>query len=103
MFKICVYNAQDDVFISRSIIESGSFEPDISVLLREFFTIWPNDGTKKTILLDIGANLGIYGLYIAKLGFRVWAIEPQATNLIKVYILQSILDFICFLPYKIIF
>jgi len=37
-----------------------------------------------TLVLDIGANLGIHGLYAAKLGHRVWAVEPQERNLIKV-------------------
>ena len=37
------------------------------------------------LFLDIGANLGIHGLYMARLGYRVWAIEPQEKNLIKVY------------------
>ena len=36
------------------------------------------------LFLDIGANLGIHGLYMARLGYRVWAIEPQENNLIKV-------------------
>ena len=39
-----------------------------------------------TLVLDIGANLGIHGLYAAKLGHRVWAVEPQERNLIKVSI-----------------
>ena len=36
------------------------------------------------LVLDVGANKGIHGLYAAKLGYRVWAIEPQERNLIKV-------------------
>ena len=39
-----------------------------------------------TLVLDIGANLGIHGLYAAKLGHRVWAVEPQERNLIRVSI-----------------
>ena len=54
-------------------------------MLRELFSMWPNNEEKKTILLDVGANLGIYGLYVAKLGFRVWAVEPQFQNLMKVF------------------
>ena len=38
----------------------------------------------KAIFLDIGANLGIHALYAAKLGFEVWAIEPQLENIKKV-------------------
>ena len=86
VFKICVYNAKEDVFVSRSIINTGSFEPKVSMMLRELFSIWPNNGEEKTILLDVGANLGIYGLYVAKLGFRVWAVEPQIQNLMKVFV-----------------
>ena len=87
IFKICVYNAKEDVFVSRSIINTGSFEPKVSMMLRELFSIWPNSEKEKTILLDVGANLGIYGLYVAKLGFRVWAVEPQVPNLMKVFLL----------------
>ena len=39
---------------------------------------------KSTVFLDIGANLGIHSLYAAKLGFKVWAVEPQQSNLLKV-------------------
>ena len=43
-------------------------------------------GDRKTVFLDIGANLGIHGLYAAKMGYRVWAVEPQKNNLLKVQI-----------------
>ena len=85
VFKICVYNAKEDVFVSRSIIDNGSYEPKVSMILRELLSIWPSEGKNKTVLLDVGANLGIYGLYVAKLGFRVWAVEPQVQNLMKVH------------------
>ena len=38
------------------------------------------------LVIDVGANLGVHGLYAAKLGYRVWAVEPQERNLIKVSI-----------------
>lgn len=41
---------------------------------------------RKTIFLDVGANLGIHALYVAKLGFQTWAVEPQTINVIKVRI-----------------
>ena len=84
-FTICVYEVQNDTFVSREIIDSGWFEPQISIFLKELLTIWPNTNTSKTVVLDVGANLGIHGLYMAKLGYRVWAIEPQEINLTKVY------------------
>ena len=61
------------------------------MILKEFLSIWPNEGNDKTVMLDIGANLGIYGLYVANLGFRVWAVEPQVLNLIKVYLYLNII------------
>ena len=45
-----------------------------------------NHSNIDTLFLDIGANLGIHGLYAAKLGHRVWAVEPQERNLIRVSI-----------------
>ena len=99
VFRICVYNGEEDVFVSRSIIDTGSYEPKVSLLLRELLSIWPGTGRQKTVVLDIGANLGIYGLYVAKLGFKVWAVEPQVANLMKVWsnnILPSIDQFISY-------
>ena len=85
VFRICVYNGEEDVFVSRSIIDTGSYEPKVSLLLKELLSIWPGTEGQKTVVLDIGANLGIYGLYVAKLGFKVWAVEPQVANLMKVW------------------
>ena len=56
------------------------------MILREILSIWPSYESGKTLMLDIGANLGIHGLYVANLGFCVWAVEPQVPNLIKVRI-----------------
>ena len=74
-----------DIFVSNSIWSTGTYEPIVSLILKELFLLWSNEGDKKPILLDVGANLGIHGLYIAKLGYRVWAVEPQERNLIKVF------------------
>ena len=56
------------------------------MILLEILSIWPNNENDKTIMLDVGANLGIYGLHVANMGFRVWAVEQQVQNLIKVMI-----------------
>ena len=85
VFEICVYDSNEDIFVSRSIIENGAFEPKISMLLKHLLSAYFREAEDKTILLDIGANLGIHGLYAAKLGYHVWAVEPQITNLIKVW------------------
>ena len=71
-------SAQGNVFWDHYLI---ACQKGLSFIL----SIWPGTGRQKTVVLDIGANLGIYGLYAAKLGFKVWAVEPQVANLMKVW------------------
>ena len=59
----------------------GIWEKDISKIIKMLLNKYVD---KTTLFLDIGANLGVHALYAAKLGFRVWAVEPQENNLIKV-------------------
>ena len=74
-------HGDEDQVVSRSIIKYGFWERDIGNLIGTLLTKFMNDNA---IFLDIGANLGIHALFAAKLGFKVWAIEPQAQNLKKV-------------------
>ena len=82
-FTICVYEKHEDKWISGSILSSGKWEPGISLTISDILMRRANIDT---LVLDIGANLGIHGLYAAKLGHRVWAVEPQERNLIRVSI-----------------
>ena len=82
-FTICVYEEHEDKWVSGEILSSGTWETGISQILGD---ILMNRTNSDTLVLDIGANLGIHGLYAAKLGYRVWAVEPQEKNLIKVSI-----------------
>ena len=59
----------------------GFWEKDISKIIKMLLNKYVD---KSTLFLDIGANLGIHALYAAKLGFRVWVVEPQQLNLLKV-------------------
>ena len=64
------------------MISSGySSDKDMQILIKTLRTQFMSG---KAIFLDIGANLGIHALYAAKLGFEVWAIEPQLENIKKV-------------------
>ena len=38
-----------------------------------------------SLFLDVGANLGVHGLYAAALGCHVWFVEPQIKNIEKVH------------------
>ena len=62
-------------------MSSGKWEPGISITISNILS---KHAKPDTLVLDVGANLGIHGLYAAQLGHRVWAIEPQERNLIKV-------------------
>ena len=62
-------------------MKKGQWETGISLMLSEILS---KNANPDALFLDIGANLGIHGLYMARLGYRVWAIEPQENNLIKV-------------------
>ena len=67
--------------VSKSVLSSGKWEPGISLTISDILS---RHADLEAVVLDVGANLGIHGLYAAKLGYRVWAIEPQERNLIKV-------------------
>ena len=41
---------------------------------------WIENFDENDVFLDIGANVGIYSLYAAKRGIKVWAIEPESLN-----------------------
>ena len=81
-FIICIYDANDDIFVSKSIFEKRTWEKGISLTIKLLLEQMNQD----SLFLDIGANLGIHSLYAAKLGYRVVAVEPQENNLIKVNI-----------------
>ena len=81
-FMICVYEKSRDIFVSDGILTTGSWEPHISVLIKNLLQVHSKNDI---VFVDVGANLGIHGLYAAKLGYKVWAIEPQTDNLVKIF------------------
>ena len=81
-FIICVYEAEEDHWVSKYILQYGTWEPGLSITIK----ILQEQADQDILFLDIGANLGIHSLYAAKLGYRVVSIEPQENNLIKVNI-----------------
>ena len=89
-----MYEKHEDKWISGNVLSSGKWEPGISLTIRDILL---RRAHPDTLVLDIGANLGIHGLYAAQLGHRVWAIEPQERNLIKA---RSSLLLIRIYPFK---
>lgn len=41
---------------------------------------WIDSFAPNSVMVDIGANIGVYSLYAASLGHKVYAFEPQALN-----------------------
>ena len=76
-----MYASEDDIWVSKSIIEEGHWEKNTSLLIKKLLT---RHMKSDAVFLDVGANLGIHSLFAAKLGFNVWSIEPQEENLKKV-------------------
>ncbi len=50
-----------------------------SELLKRAVSAYPS-----SVLVDVGANLGIHTLAAASVGASVWAVEPLTQNLVKV-------------------
>jgi len=46
---------------------------------------WINSFEPNSVLVDVGANIGVYSLYAAKQGHKVYAFEPQALNFAELY------------------
>lgn len=55
------------------------FGPNLPMSERETVR-WINSMNEGDVLIDIGANVGSYTVYAAKLGVKVLAIEPEAKN-----------------------
>jgi hypothetical protein len=84
-FIICAYDANEDIFISKSLLEMNRWEASISSLLRVLLQYAAKmDLQNAPIFLDCGANFGSHALYGAAMGYDVWAIEPQRENLFRV-------------------
>ena len=80
---MCIHDEKVDSEISVRVRKDGSYEKRISLTIRALLNRL-REGNKKTTFLDVGANLGMHTLYAAKLGYPVWAVEPQMKNALKV-------------------
>eukprot|EP00936_MAST-01D_sp_MAST-1D-sp1_P001686 g1686.t1 len=86
-FPIFVHAPASCRFISKSLIESGVWEPAISRRILERLQLGLNaesdgegDRTKR-VFVDVGANIGWFSLLAAAHGHEVLALEPMEFNL----------------------
>ncbi|XP_067667257.1 uncharacterized protein [Haliotis asinina] len=75
---IFVHPKKIDMIVSRYVIEGKVWEHD---QIKKFHDIAKQDGDMQFV--DIGGNIGIYGLTIAKLGRTVLFVEPLLKNVQK--------------------
>jgi len=73
---ICVYERSTDIWVSGSLLASGTWEKDIMTKIKKAL-----DKDLRTVFLDIGCNIGVFTLMAAKLGHRVVSVDPLRKNL----------------------
>ena len=80
-FYICVYETDKDIYISASLLsKTAIWEPYHTPLFQKALRIHPN-----AVVIDIGANLGYYGLLAVTMGHPVIAIEPGLDNILRLH------------------
>jgi FkbM family methyltransferase len=77
---MCIHDPQKDIYVSKTIKEFGIYEPPQVEL---FMKILQHDSSLQ--VLDVGANIGLYTLYAAKLGRLCVCVEPFEDNLIRLH------------------
>ncbi|KAH3883283.1 hypothetical protein DPMN_007238 [Dreissena polymorpha] len=73
---ICVYDPAIDIWVSGYIISKGNFEGDLILELVKILQDNPS-----LTFLDIGCNVGVYTLAVAKFGRQVTAVDANRKNL----------------------
>lgn len=75
---IYIYNPNEDVHISRMIFNSGTWETPLVDKVVEAMKLHPN-----AVFIDIGANIGMYSMTMAALGYRVIAVDCYIENVMR--------------------
>jgi FkbM family methyltransferase len=77
---IFIHDVAECKFISRGILEHGSWEPHIQQLLLAAMLNSEVPEGRTPYFFDIGANIGVFSLVIAAAGHHVLAFEPMQYN-----------------------
>ncbi len=73
---ICLYNRDEDVYVSEDIRNEGVWEKHIVHKVQDVIRSDLDLG-----LIDLGANIGQYSLIVASMGHNVLAVEPFTQSL----------------------
>ena len=72
---IYVHQANKDIWVSKSVIERGNWHAGLVKRMYLFLLEEPN-----TAFLDLGANIGVFTLAVARMGRKVVAVEAFQRN-----------------------
>ena len=75
--QMATHNPREDCPISSDIHKDGCYECHV---LQPLLRVAQDDNENVTAILDIGANIGLYGLSVAALGKAAYMVEPAAIN-----------------------
>lgn len=78
--ELCFYNKTYDVYVSGSIRTSGIWEAQV---IESFMKSLID--CVDCLIFDIGANIGQYSLFAAKLGRKVISVEPFYDNILRIH------------------
>jgi FkbM family methyltransferase len=77
---LCIDSIKEDIWTSAQIWRDGIWKERI--LKKWIYTV---QNYKNCFVLDIGANIGQYSLFAAKLGSDVISIEPIQDNILRIH------------------
>jgi hypothetical protein len=77
---ICIHNVERDIYVSQAIKNGGIWEQDMT---RLFIRMLISD--QRINVIDIGAHVGQYTLFAAKLNRLCISVEPFYENYIRIH------------------
>ena len=80
-YKMYVYS-KDDI-VSNYILKKGKWEEQTTIKFQNalnYYSQKKNSKKQNIYVLDIGANIGWYSIFLSKLGYKVIGFEPSSIN-----------------------